>query len=232
MKKNIEIYEDNGGGLHLCILDEDGDCIAIYGNWEYTEEPGILLDAYDQMHDDPDAYLSWDGNELDYIDDEDLTVEDLYNEFEYRDLIAWTDEAGELQTKEWDKIGYAGCKALGLKEETVIKYEIWTDRFEIRIGRTEDARTMTEREVFDEYLAEDANNPHLAGTFDTQEEAEEHFKRYFANYGTSRAVRGTAGWLLVGQVAYLQADEYDEDGEYIQGGDILMTSSEAYEATI
>lgn len=119
--RNLEIYEDNGGGLHLCILDEAGDCIAIYGNWEYTDEPGILLDAYDQMHDDPDAYLSWDGNELGYIDDEDLTVEDLYNEFEYRDLIAWTDETGELQTIERDRMGAAGRKALDYNSEGIME---------------------------------------------------------------------------------------------------------------
>ena len=119
--RNLEIYEDNGGGLHLCILDESGDCIAIYGNWEYMEEPGILLDAVDQLKDDPDAYLSWDGNELEYIDDEDLTVEKLYNELEYRDLIAWTDEAGELQTIARDRMGAAGSKALDYITEGIME---------------------------------------------------------------------------------------------------------------
>ena len=118
--RKLEIYEDNGGGLHLCILDEAGDCIAIYGNWEYIEEPGILLDAYDQLKDDPDAYLSWDGNELEYIDDEDLTIEKLYNELEYRDLIAWTDEAGELQTIARDRMGAAGSKALDYNSEGIM----------------------------------------------------------------------------------------------------------------
>lgn len=112
----------------------------------------------------------------------------------------------------------------------MIKYEIWTDSFEIRIGRAENARSLTEREVFDEYLEESANAPRLEKSFSSPEEAEAYFKAHFAKYGTSRSMRGTAGWLLIGQVAYLQADEYDEDGEYIQGGDILMTSSEAYRA--
>lgn len=115
MKKNLEIYEDNGGGIHLCILD-GSECIAVFGDWQHVGEPGILIDACNQMRIDPDAYLSWDGDEC----GDDLAAADLYLEIsEVDDLIAWIDEAGELQTEEWDKIGYAGRKALGLKEDIV-----------------------------------------------------------------------------------------------------------------
>lgn len=107
----LEIYEDNGGGLHLCILDETGNCTSIFGNWEYNREPGALLDAYDQIKNDTGSYLYWDGDEVDFYDRE-FTAQELYDRTNFGDLIAWTDDAGQLQTISRDRMGAAGRKAL------------------------------------------------------------------------------------------------------------------------
>ena len=108
------------------------------------------------------------------------------------------------------------------------KYEIMTDNFELRLGRTDDARELTAADVFTEYQEEDANAPALVESFDNIDEARAAFRAHYANYGSTRAVRGEAGWLLLGQVAFLIENEYDEDGDYDQGGDIWEYSAEPY----
>lgn len=109
------------------------------------------------------------------------------------------------------------------------KYEIYTDHFELRLGRTRDARSLTPGEVFDEYRAKDANDPHLEASFDTEEAALAEFAANYANRGNTNAVRGVVGWLLCGDVSYIEINEYDEDGEYDYGGDILAFSAEGYD---
>lgn len=108
------------------------------------------------------------------------------------------------------------------------KYEIMTDNFELRLGRTDDARELTAADVFTEYQDEDANAPVLVESYDNIDEARAAFRAHYANYGSTRAVRGVAGWLLLGQVAFLIENEYDEDGDYDQGGDIWEYSAEPY----
>ena len=108
------------------------------------------------------------------------------------------------------------------------KYEIFTDHFELRLGRTRDARSLTPDEVFDEYRMEDANAPHLEASFDTEEEAMAEFRATYAKWGCTNAVRGVVGWLLCGDVAFIEINEYNEDGEYDQGGDVLAFSAEGY----
>lgn len=57
-----EIYEDSAGGLYLCIIDSEGDCVAIYNDYEYAADPGVLLDAIAELEKDPDAHKWWDNN--------------------------------------------------------------------------------------------------------------------------------------------------------------------------
>lgn len=108
------------------------------------------------------------------------------------------------------------------------KYDIMTDNFELRLGRTNEARALTADEVFSEYQAEDANAPMLIESYDNYDDALAAFNKTYANYGSTRAVRGVTGWLLLGQVAFLIENEYDEDGEFDQGGDVWAYSAEAY----
>lgn len=108
------------------------------------------------------------------------------------------------------------------------KYEIFTDHFELRLGRTRDARSLTPGEVFDEYRMEDANAPHLEASFNTAEEAMAEFNANYANRKNTDPVRGVVGWLLYGNVAFIEINEYDEDGEYDQSGDVLAFSAGGY----
>lgn len=40
-----ELYECDGGGLCLYLLDDDGDPESVYDGWECAPEPGIMLDV-------------------------------------------------------------------------------------------------------------------------------------------------------------------------------------------
>ena len=55
-----EVFEDNAGGLYLCIL-EDSKCIRIFENFEYGE-CGILARALNELSKNPLAYEDWNGD--------------------------------------------------------------------------------------------------------------------------------------------------------------------------
>lgn len=58
----FEIYEDNGGGLYLCIMASDGErCCRIFENWEYSGD-SCLKNALEQLCEDETAYELWDGD--------------------------------------------------------------------------------------------------------------------------------------------------------------------------
>lgn len=80
-KINYEVYEDNGGGLYLCILDAEGKCRQIFENWEYGPA-GILSEALIQLGNDPDAYNAWDGDLVERLTRDDgivTSAQRLYN---------------------------------------------------------------------------------------------------------------------------------------------------------
>lgn len=58
---NYEVYEDNAGGLYLCILDATGRCKHIIEGWEY-DPAGILNDALAELRKNPTTYTEWDGD--------------------------------------------------------------------------------------------------------------------------------------------------------------------------
>lgn len=105
---SYEVYEDNGGGLYLCILSADRQCKRIFEGWEYGPV-GILADALAELQKDPSIYDSWDGDLVDRFtsDGVDTDAQRLYDGG-LGLLIA--DSTGYI----CQIIGYAGKKALNL----------------------------------------------------------------------------------------------------------------------
>lgn len=117
MKTKYEVYEDNAGGLYLCILGEDGECIRIYDGWEYGH-PENLLKAIRQLQEFPNDYEEWGPDLAEKVEEESQTFgfqpdtrEDLYEIL--GDLIAYATYDGNLWLNE--RMGTAGCRALGVQ---------------------------------------------------------------------------------------------------------------------
>lgn len=115
------------------------------------------------------------------------------------------------------------------------KYDIKTDTFEFRFRRGLPIPAMSGSEILETYLSCDdritSNSiaPALEASFDSEEEAREAFRAGFAGYGATRRERSFAGLpLLTGTIAFIERNEYDEDGEFDQGGEILDYSAEAF----
>ena len=108
------------------------------------------------------------------------------------------------------------------------KYEIFTDRFEFRAGAR--LQNWTSGEVFDEYQAGTANCPKLECSFDRLEDAVAEFEKNYKDSGRTWAEATNVHWLLIGEVAFLEENEYDDDGDFVQGGDIIDFSAEPYES--
>lgn len=99
----FEVYEDNDGGLYLCILDGGMNCLRIFENWEYGDI-GNLKEALEELAQDKTAYELWDG---DLCDRTGCTASYLYEDG-LGALIADNDGAYI------DSMGIAGRKAFGL----------------------------------------------------------------------------------------------------------------------
>lgn len=101
----FEVYENNGGGILLYLFDDDG-AKKVFEGWECGEKGG-LLNAINQLVEDPDAWESWDVDLIErlggrYVIDEidesgniiadhfqPFTVEELHREdVDNSDLIA------------------------------------------------------------------------------------------------------------------------------------------------
>lgn len=108
----------------------------------------------------------------------------------------------------------------------MFRYELKHDRFELRIGKSENSiPTTTPDEVFDAYLAGTANCPETLNSFATDYEA---LQALSTCSPTTSARPGVASGLLVGDLYYVELNEYDENGEFDQGGDILRFAAEGY----
>ena len=109
------------------------------------------------------------------------------------------------------------------------KYEIYTDSFEFRFGKYKGSiPSMSMSDVWMEYNCQSANTPVLVASFENLEEALDFFRENYAGYGRTWAEKGNVWWLLRGEVAWLDANEYDEDGYFDQGGDLYEYSTESY----
>ena len=102
----FEVYENGGGGILLYLFDGE-EAKKVFEGWECGEKGG-LLNAINQLAEDPDAWESWDGDlverlegryVVDEVDEwtgavisehfEPYTVEELYQEdVDNSDLIA------------------------------------------------------------------------------------------------------------------------------------------------
>ena len=113
----------------------------------------------------------------------------------------------------------------------MIKYEIKTDRFEFRFGTSKrSVPTLSAEEVFEEYQRQGETCPQIEGSFDSLEDARKAFTRTYANYGRTWAERGFCFWLLLGYLAWIEENEYDDDGEFYQGDVTYDVSAMRYEA--
>lgn len=114
------------------------------------------------------------------------------------------------------------------------KFEIITDTFEFRFGRNE-IPAMSADEIFETYqscddrITSNSLDPRREASFDTEAEAREAFERDWRDYGETHVSSASIGKLLCGRMAWIEVNEYDEDGEFDQGGDVLELSAEAYE---
>lgn len=116
------------------------------------------------------------------------------------------------------------------------KFEIRTDHFEFRLG-TVKARipAMSADEIFDTYMSGDTRitsnclDPKLEASFDTLEAARDVLARDFKYFAQTRLVKGQTQWLLTGEMAWIEENEYTDDGDFDQGGDVYDVLAEAYE---
>lgn len=142
----------------------------------------------------------------------------------------------DLSYDEWESEGenllFTALRALGYNEDGSrrIKYEIRTDRFEFRFGTYKDSiPAATADQIWDWYNQESVQDPEIRASFDTLEAAQEEFRKSWADYGTTRPQKGQTWWLLTGELAWIERNEYDEDGEFDQGGDVYDVSAQGYE---
>lgn len=135
--KKFEVYEDNGGGIHMAILEENGDAIAIFSGFECGEK-GILLDAINQLGEDEDAWKGWDGDtveaanadggkpeydeEYNVVGYEPYTIEEVYNEIEENDDLISEEDFDGICTLYVNKMGAAGGHVFNLPDPS--KYNI------------------------------------------------------------------------------------------------------------
>jgi hypothetical protein len=118
-----EAYEDNGGGLYLCLFDSDDNCIAIFENFEYGET-GILSDSMMELVRYPYAARDWDGDLCERLENENFSDGENPVTFQYvvdmiteNQLIASTDSHGILTVWNPERIGFAGRKALAIEDD-------------------------------------------------------------------------------------------------------------------
>ena len=128
----FEVYENGGGGI-LLYLFEGEEVKKVFEGWECGQKGG-LLNAINQLVENPDAWKDWDGDlverlggryVVDEVDEwtgaviadhfEPYTVEDVYQEdAENSDLIA-EGELPEIVTYA-DNMGAAGRFVFGIDD--------------------------------------------------------------------------------------------------------------------
>lgn len=114
METKYEVYEDNAGGLYLCIMSEEGKCIRIYDGWEYGY-PGNLLKAIRKLQEYQEGYEDWGPDMSEKIEEgaNALGLQPESREVIYGKLgtlIAYAQYDGNLWLNE--HMGIAGRKSL------------------------------------------------------------------------------------------------------------------------
>lgn len=112
---------------------------------------------------------------------------------------------------------------------TTTKYEIYIDYFQMGRWKTKDLiPELSARDMEDRYWGGlyDYSETRRA-RFDTLEEALAEFESHYTNTHT-RAEKTPLGWILRGDVAWVEANEYDEDDEYCGNGETYAFSCDPY----
>lgn len=111
----------------------------------------------------------------------------------------------------------------------MIKYEIYTDSFEFRFGKDKSSiPDATADDIWEWYTEESCQCPEMVGSFDRREDAKAAFNKYYANYGETHAENGNVFWLLRGRVAWIEVNNYDNNGEFDCGVDVIGLSAEPH----
>lgn len=113
MFSKIEVYQDNGGGLSMFLLDSGGNCIAYIFNLEYEPNPadGYLRHRMVEIAKDPDDVdindgYGWKTKNADAILGEFRSTPET-------DLIARMDIRDMVLTAYYGRMGAAGRIAFG-----------------------------------------------------------------------------------------------------------------------
>ena len=109
------------------------------------------------------------------------------------------------------------------------KFEIMTDNFEFSFFGKQSVPACTPEDILEWYWQGTSNEPQLKASFESLEEARAEFEKYYATYGKTRLVPWTGKqYLLTGELAWIEENEYDDDGEFVYGLDIDDYSAEGY----
>ena len=112
------------------------------------------------------------------------------------------------------------------------KYEIRTDHFEFRLA--DRVVAFTGSEIMDTYFSCDTRitsnilDPAFRESFTEEEEAVQFFPAHYDNYGGTRLQKSNVGYLLTGEIAWLEENDYDEEGEFDCGGGVIIFSAEDF----
>lgn len=116
------------------------------------------------------------------------------------------------------------------------KFEIRTDHFEFRMGSMRDRiPAMSAEEILathlscDDRITSNGIDPTIEASFDTLEEARAEFTRNYGRYGFTSLDRAGTGYLLSGSLAWIEENEYDDNGDFDQGGATYDVSAQPYE---
>ena len=115
----------------------------------------------------------------------------------------------------------------------MIKYAICTDRFEFKFPKGRSIPDMTGQEIFDTYFSGDTRitsnsfDPDYVAVFDTKEAAMAEWERNYKDFGLTYQQDGNVMQFLVGDIAYLEEQIFDDDG-FITSGDIWEYSAMPY----
>lgn len=105
-----KVIEDNGGGLHLYVMDETGTCI--YAHYGYEYRPGALTDDIKVLI-ETDSVADWEGCEENVAEAwEKLEIDNIG----YTKIAAVTDGELKLYPR---KMGAAGQEEFGLRNPSV-----------------------------------------------------------------------------------------------------------------
>lgn len=116
-------------------------------------------------------------------------------------------------------------------------FGIRTDHFELRMGSRRDRiPSMSAEEILDTHLSCDDRitsnsiDPTIEASFDTLEEARAEFALNYERYGCTDLRRASCGYILTGRLAWIEENQYDENGDFDQGGETYDLSAQPYEA--